>query len=277
MGSGSVSQIKRASAELRKWQVTVAPASDSSPGTVGLVGDDAELLDLFERRLRRLGYSVKRYVHDRGVDALLQRPPDVLLVDLGLPPGAARQLLTRVRKRLSLADLPILVLSDQERSKDVSEALRLGASDFLIKGGNFTLLHARLRAQLMLRLTFEALGASEARHNAVLRNLSDGVLQLAPDGRVLSASPSCEALLGRSPQDLAGRSLYDLLHRADASELLGKARPGEPLPDKHHQRVRVMGRGGAVAVLHADTELVYSPITKALTEAVLVLRETTGG
>ena len=60
-----------------------------------------------------------------------------------------------------------------------------------------------------------ALTESERRYRLVTENMTDLVCLHHPDGRYLYLTPSCETLLGYTPQELLDRSPYDFFHVAD--------------------------------------------------------------
>ncbi|MEM1291331.1 MAG: EAL domain-containing protein [Cyanobacteria bacterium P01_H01_bin.162] len=60
-----------------------------------------------------------------------------------------------------------------------------------------------------------ALTESERRYRLVTENMTDLVCLHHPDGRYLYLTPSCEALLGYTPQELLDRSPYDFFHVDD--------------------------------------------------------------
>lgn len=73
------------------------------------------------------------------------RPPDAVLLDLGLPDGDGKQLISAVRR---WSQLPIIVLSARGQEAEKVAALEAGADDYLTKPvGNAELL-ARLRVAL---------------------------------------------------------------------------------------------------------------------------------
>ena len=60
-----------------------------------------------------------------------------------------------------------------------------------------------------------ALTESERRYRLVTENMTDLVCLHHPDGRYVYLTPSCETLLGYTPQELLDRSPYDFFHVAD--------------------------------------------------------------
>jgi diguanylate cyclase (GGDEF)-like protein/PAS domain S-box-containing protein len=61
----------------------------------------------------------------------------------------------------------------------------------------------------------EALRASEARYRFIADNATDMITRYLSDGTFGYVSPACTALLGYAPDDLLGRSIFDLLHPDD--------------------------------------------------------------
>jgi two-component system, OmpR family, KDP operon response regulator KdpE len=75
-------------------------------------------------------------------------PPDVVVLDLGLPDGDGKDLIQQVRQWSSV---PIIVLSARDREAEKIEALDLGADDFVNKPFGVGELMARLRTALRHR------------------------------------------------------------------------------------------------------------------------------
>src|SRR5439155_22863908 len=77
--------------------------------------------------------------------SLAQRPPDVVLLDLGLPDMDGLEVVRRVRER---GDTPIIVLSARHTEAAKVEALTLGADDYLSKPFGMNELLARIQVAL---------------------------------------------------------------------------------------------------------------------------------
>ena len=114
------------------------------PPLVLVVDDDPHLLRTLEITLRAQRYDV-RTAPDAGAAIALAaaEPPDLAVVDLGLPDLDGTELVRRLR---SWTTAPILVLSGRADSGDKVDALDAGADDYVTKPFEVDELLARLRA-----------------------------------------------------------------------------------------------------------------------------------
>jgi DNA-binding response OmpR family regulator len=109
-----------------------------------LVEDDQSIAQALELALRKQGYSVNAV--DTGTAALHAAetdPPDIIILDLGLPDMDGLTVLKRVRSRD--VDIPILLLTARAGLDDKIAGLDGGADDYLAKPFEITELFARLR------------------------------------------------------------------------------------------------------------------------------------
>jgi two-component system KDP operon response regulator KdpE len=80
-----------------------------------------------------------------ALSAASRRPPDVMILDLGLPDRDGADVLGELRR---WSNLPVLVLSARHGSSDKVDALDAGADDYITKPFGLDELLARLRALL---------------------------------------------------------------------------------------------------------------------------------
>jgi two-component system, OmpR family, response regulator MprA len=114
-----------------------------------LVDDDRNLLALLERGFRFEGFRVMTALDgQRCVEALGREPPDVVLLDIGLPRLDGFDVLRRLRRG---SDIPIVMLSARDEVADKVSALGIGADDYVAKPFAFDELLARVRAVLRRR------------------------------------------------------------------------------------------------------------------------------
>ncbi len=97
-----------------------------------LIDDDAAVRDSMAAYLQELGYSVEQIGDPRqGLEVFDQDPPDTVLLDLKLPGIDGLDVLKTIRQHPS--NVPVIVVSGSGLTNDVVQALRYGATDYLIK------------------------------------------------------------------------------------------------------------------------------------------------
>jgi DNA-binding response OmpR family regulator len=109
-----------------------------------LVEDDHSIAHALELALHKQGYSVNTVGSGKAaVLAIETDPPDMAILDLGLPDMDGLEVLRRVRGRN--LDLPILLLTARSGLDDRVTGLDSGADDYLAKPFEMSELFARLR------------------------------------------------------------------------------------------------------------------------------------
>src|SRR5512146_178550 len=111
-----------------------------------IVDDEPEI-----RRFLRASLKVHQYevfeadTGAKGLAALLEHRPELLILDLGLPDMDGLEVTRRVRE---WSQVPIIVLSVRNRENDKIQALDAGADDYLTKPFGVGELLARIRVAL---------------------------------------------------------------------------------------------------------------------------------
>ncbi|MDE1153435.1 MAG: response regulator transcription factor [Micavibrio sp.] len=111
-----------------------------------IVEDEPEISRFLEASLTGLDYRVD--VARSGLDALkisTAHPPDVLVLDLGLPDMDGKEVIRRMRE---WSRMPIIVLSARDQEAEKVEALETGADDYLTKPFGIQELVARIKVAL---------------------------------------------------------------------------------------------------------------------------------
>ena len=123
----------------------VLPAS-ASPTGILLVEDQPELVRALQINLRARQYDVVTARTGREALALAaSRPPDAIILDLGLPDIDGTEVIVELRR---WCKAPIIVLSGRTSPGDKIGALDVGADDYVTKPFAMGELLARLRAAL---------------------------------------------------------------------------------------------------------------------------------
>lgn len=111
-----------------------------------VVEDDRALRRALGINLSARGYEVEGAADGaQGLAAAAARPPDVVVLDLGLPDLDGMDVVAGLR---GWTQVPIIVLSARQAQHDKVDALDAGADDYLTKPFGMDELLARLRAAL---------------------------------------------------------------------------------------------------------------------------------
>ncbi len=111
-----------------------------------LIEDDAAIRSALARALIRRGHAVDSAPDAMsGLQQVVAAPPDVVVLDLGLPDLPGDRLLRMIR---SVSDVPVLVATARDDEGLVVRLLDAGADDYLVKPFDPSQLEARLRAVL---------------------------------------------------------------------------------------------------------------------------------
>jgi DNA-binding response OmpR family regulator len=120
---------------------------DMSEATVVVVEDDQNIADLVELYLRQEGYRVVQAgTGERGIQAVSDQRPRMVILDVGLPGGMDG--LEVCRRLRAGGDVPILMLTARDGEIDRVLGLELGADDYLTKPFAPRELVARVKAIL---------------------------------------------------------------------------------------------------------------------------------
>jgi two-component system KDP operon response regulator KdpE len=122
----------------------------SSPGPLILIiEDDAPIRRFLRASLTGEGYQVREAATgELGLRMAAEHPPDLVILDLGLPDLPGRDVLARLRDWLQA---PVVILSARDQETEKVAALDSGADDYLTKPFGTGELLARLRALLRRR------------------------------------------------------------------------------------------------------------------------------
>jgi two-component system, OmpR family, KDP operon response regulator KdpE len=151
----------------------------SDAGRVLIVEDEPALLRALRINLRARGYEVT--TSSAGHEALVEaarRPPDAVLLDLGLPDLDGNEVIRQLR---TWSGVPVIVLSGRAGSGDKIGALDAGADDYVTKPFSMEELLARLRAALR-REAHPAGGSLFSFGSAEADLTARTVTRLGPDG-----------------------------------------------------------------------------------------------
>ena len=157
-----------------------------------LVEDDGAIRGALIRALTERGHAVASSPDAKGaLRQILKAPPDLVLLDLGLPDLEGYEALRMIR---AVSAVPVVVITARDDENEIIRVLDAGADDYVIKPFGVGQIEARIRA--VLRRGSQPEGRTAG-------SLEIGGLRLDPDAH--------EAALDGVPLDLSRRE-FDLLH-----------------------------------------------------------------
>lgn len=111
-----------------------------------VIDDEPQIHRFLGPALEASGYEhIRAETAAEGLREVARRPPDVVVLDLGLPDMDGKQALEKAR---TFYGGPIIILSARDRETEKIDALDLGANDYVEKPFGVGELLARIRAAL---------------------------------------------------------------------------------------------------------------------------------
>lgn len=152
--------------------------------SVVIIEDEQRIRQLVAGVLADRGYDVTSSGSAlEGLQAVVSDPPDLIILDMGLPDLDGAELLTMIR---AVTKAPVIVATARGSDRDVVRTLDAGADDYLVKPFSVEQLEARVRAVL------RRAGSDRPRGGPVMVGGLEinAVTRVASlDGRVLDLSP----------------------------------------------------------------------------------------
>ena len=197
-----------------------------------LVVDDSSVNRLvLVRRLETLGLDVSQAENGMEALALLGARPgevDVVLLDVIMPELDGYQTLAAMKADESTRHIPVLITSSVEELDSVVRCIELGATDYLTKPINASILAARINASLTSKRLHDLEQASLAQEQALNKTIERQKKELSrflsPQIAALVSSPEGEGLLAGHRREITVafcdlRGFTSFAEQADPEEL----------------------------------------------------------
>ena len=99
-----------------------------------IVEDDRMLIKVLKSMLEYAGYDVNAVENgSEGLEQVEEAPPELVILDLGLPDISGYKVCQHIRRRFQSWDLPVLILTGRERPSDQLRGFAHGADAYLTK------------------------------------------------------------------------------------------------------------------------------------------------
>lgn len=235
------------------------------PLTILVVDDEEAIRRNFKAHLEDLGHHVLTAADGRlALDMCARATPDVVLTDLRMPGMDGRVLVAALRQQAP--ETPVVVVSGTGDIREAVGAIREGAWDYVLKPIDYgaelditinrcveraRLLTATSRYQSDLEaLVTERTAELRERENRlaiVADNTYDWEWWIAPDGRFLYCSPSCERITGWTREEFVDNPglFIELIHADDRSRVEHHL-SRQQTADLGHFEFRIVHRDGTL-------------------------------
>lgn len=193
-------------------------AEPNTPALI-LVVDDEEMIRFIVREaLEQAGFEVCEA--SNGAQALEQfasRCPDLIVMDVVMPVMHGFAVCTKLRESVAGSCVPILIMTSLDDADSIARAYEHGATDFIAKPLNASILGHRVRYMLRGSITLNALLRSEARLGLAQRIAKIGNWEWHPATDDFTASSELCRLMGIRQQDFGGtkEAFLQTVHQED--------------------------------------------------------------
>ncbi len=204
-----------------------------------VVDNHPVILKFMTNLLEKEGHLVKTAEDGlSALDILMTYIPDVMFIDLVMPNINGEQLCRIIRKMPVLKDTYAVILSATivEESRDLTA---LGADAFIVKGPfNHMAKHVLAAIEqsdhgiptgapeeimgsksVYQREVTKELISAKGHLEAILRNISDGIIELTPEGRIIFANSAAVSYMGLSEEELLGSKFTELIHEGERKRI----------------------------------------------------------
>ena len=118
--------------------------------TILVIDDELHIRQFLRAAFEFEGFTVQEASNaEEGIRSATLKPPDLIILDLGLPDRDGSSIIERLR---SWSNVPIIVLTVRSREREKVRLLELGADDYVVKPFGIGELIARARAALRPRV-----------------------------------------------------------------------------------------------------------------------------
>jgi diguanylate cyclase (GGDEF)-like protein/PAS domain S-box-containing protein len=201
------------------------PETDSmiaSPGSLLIVDDEEMNRDMLSQRLKLKGYAVATAEGGRRALGLIETHDfDTILLDVMMPEMNGLDVLRILRQRYAPAELPVVMVTARDQTRDIVEALSAGANDYVTKPIDLPVILARIAIQVSHKRSHAALRASEERFALAARGTDNGLWDWDLQTDQVYYSLRWKAMLGyeedevgTGPEEWLGR-----VHRDDVAQV----------------------------------------------------------
>lgn len=127
-----------------------------------IIEDEEDIRELVRYNLERENFAVlEAESGEAGLKAVLQKKPDLILLDLMLPGKDGLQVCRELKQNADACGIPVVMMTAKGEESDIVTGLELGAEDYVVKPFSPKVLTARVKAVLRRKAAVPAPDAED--------------------------------------------------------------------------------------------------------------------
>ncbi len=182
-------------------------------GKILIVDDEEQIRETIKRYLEIDNYEIISASNtDDAIDKLKQFCPEIVLTDIKMPGRDGLTLLKEIKKFNT--EIEVVVITGHGDLNAAIEALRLGASDFLLKPvdiAQLELIIERIIKQINLKKKIKYVENRFKRARIIIDSMIDSICVTNMDGEIIDINNALSILTGYLKDELLGKSVADFI------------------------------------------------------------------
>lgn len=98
-----------------------------------IVEDDANLANIYQKKLTEGGHQVAVILDNDAVREIVAQKPNLVLLDILMPNVSGLDILREIKADATVANIPVLLLTNVAEDASIAKGLELGAYGYLLK------------------------------------------------------------------------------------------------------------------------------------------------
>ena len=249
-----------------------------------VVDNHPVMLKLMASLLEKEGHQVLTSETGLAATEILRTfTPDVIITDLEMPNINGEKLCRIIRSMPELKDVHIIILSAMAAEKDM-DFTEFGANACIAKGpinhmkqhiiavleeldqGTFDCESSNVRGidDICEREITKELLTSREHFEAIINNMSEGILELTSDARIVIANPSVISLVGISEEKLLASKFLELFEKKNKQRI-------KTILETNWEEPQIIPEDSPIILNGRLVSLNFIPIKDATHESIIVI------